>query len=374
MADRATTAQDNLATITRICLDIANEISHGAALPDKTRLLQAAADACAQEGTPVDIVLHSAHVGMKAGITAKGATSSTSALDDPHVVVDILDRITSTISLAYTSELCAAAERPHAATDALTSAILSGCASNTAAREQGITVADDYFVLAIALPLDAQDHPPTPYAGVAAQRRLRRVRTELTRRCGRNVLSLLDIGGGTILVPLPTHTDDDIDALIKQLGDAAEISIAATVARAHTRLIPTAAKQVHELLNMVLRLGRTQGIHRFEDLALEYQLARPGPGRDALTALLDPLAGHPELIETLRCYFANNRSRQQTAKMLRIHTKSVDYRIRRIGQLTGIDTSTPSGLWSLYSALTARAFATTANADISEITRPAVPT
>lgn len=104
------------------------------------------------------------------------------------------------------------------------------------------------------------------------------------------------------------------------------------------------------------RLHFAPGLYRFTDLALEYQITRPGPARAKLCSALDPLDKHPELMETLRRHVANNSNRQQTARMLNIHTYTVDYRLRKIGQLAGHDATTQGGMWQLRSALVARIY------------------
>ncbi|NEW36894.1 PucR family transcriptional regulator, partial [Nocardia cyriacigeorgica] len=45
---------------------------------------------------------------------------------------------------------------------------------------------------------------------------------------------------------------------------------------------------------------------------------------------------------------------QRTARILHVHPNTVDYRLRRIGRLTGLDLSPTEGLWYLRSALVAR--------------------
>ncbi|MBF6174026.1 PucR family transcriptional regulator, partial [Nocardia blacklockiae] len=168
-------------------------------------------------------------------------------------------------------------------------------------------------------------------------------------------LALLSTDGGTLL--LPTHTTTPpLDTLTTTLSHAARVPITATVVTAPTPTIPTATDQAHQLLDMVTRLHSEPGLYRFDDLALEYQLTRPGPGREYLGSLLDPLDHHPELLQTLQTHIAHNLNRQRTARLLHVHTNTVDYRLKRIGQLTGFDPTQASGLWYLRSALVARSY------------------
>jgi sugar diacid utilization regulator len=182
---------------------------------------------------------------------------------------------------------------------------------------------------------------------------LRRVKDELTQRYRGSALEVLSRHGGTVLLPTELADDPSLDLLIADLSRTARMPLTATVIRAATAEIPGAADRAHELLDLAARLEMT-GLHRFDDLALEYQLTRPGPGLDQLSALLDPLDDHPELLATLRCYIANDQSRKRTAARLHLHPNSVDYRLKRIAQLTGLDVVRSAGLWYLRSALVAR--------------------
>ncbi|HEY0188244.1 MAG TPA: helix-turn-helix domain-containing protein [Cellulomonas sp.] len=52
---------------------------------------------------------------------------------------------------------------------------------------------------------------------------------------------------------------------------------------------------------------------------------------------LRPLAGHEHLVETLRCHLATDLSVPETARRLVVHPNTVSYRLRRIGELSGLD-------------------------------------
>jgi DNA-binding PucR family transcriptional regulator len=67
---------------------------------------------------------------------------------------------------------------------------------------------------------------------------------------------------------------------------------------------------------------------------------------------------HPELLETMQVHIAHNLNRQRTARLLNVHINTVDYRLKRIGQLTGFDSTQASGLWHPRSALVAHTYRT----------------
>jgi carbohydrate diacid regulator len=73
-------------------------------------------------------------------------------------------------------------------------------------------------------------------------------------------------------------------------------------------------------------------VHHAGDLA-DLMALMALPRRDSLA----PLDSHPELVETLRVFIANNMSTTDTAAQLHIHRNTLLYRLNRIHKLTGFD-------------------------------------
>ncbi|WP_054811782.1 PucR family transcriptional regulator [Nocardia arizonensis] len=350
----------DVTAITRTCLELAVSMLDGEDIPEKTQRLREGAEGWAREGIPIDTIHHTVHEGFKLGFDLVVADATSADFESLMVLsrrlLEILDTITSTVSRAYVRELRAVAAEHHTAAHTLTSALLGGHATSTMARECGIEIAQSYSVLAVAIPPHPEERDIRLDGKIVARRKLRRVQAELVKHCGDSVLSLLSVDGGTILLPFGLLEAQALDHLIEQLSRAGQVPIAATLVDAPTPQIPAAADQAHELLDMVQRLHCLGGLYRFDDLALEYQLTRPGPGLERLRTILDPLDEHPELLETLQRHIANNLNRQRTARALHVHTNTVDYRLKRIGQLTGFDPSEASGLWYLRAAVIARSY------------------
>ncbi|MFX0574503.1 PucR family transcriptional regulator [Nocardia nepalensis] len=368
----------DITVITRVCLELAVSMLDGSNIPEKTGQLEDAAAQWAREGVPIGTIHHAIHEGFKIGFDlvvspalaeqrASGSDDTEpmltlriadyqSILDGAKLVVEMLDTMTTAVSMAYVRELRAVVSEHHTAVHTLTSALLGGHPTSTMARECGIDISDRYRVIALAIPPHPDEANPMLDAKVVARRKLRRVQAELATRCDDTVLSLLSIDGGTLLIPADHITKDSLKELIGHLSRAARVHITATMVTAATDTVPAAADQAHELLDMVTRLGSVPGLYHFDDLALEYQLTRPGPAREHLGSLLDPLDEYPELLETLQVHIAHNLNRQRTARVLHVHTNTVDYRLKRIGQLTGFDPTHASGLWHLRSAMVAHTY------------------
>ncbi len=350
----------DVTAVTRICLELSVSMLDGRDIPAKTDRLAAAAAGWAREGVPIGTILHAIHEGFKVGmdLIVSDATAQDYAnlMDGAKRVVELLDTMSGTVARAYVREHKAVVSEHHTAVHTLTSALLGGYPTSTMARECGITVAQAYFVLALDIPNHPDERGPKLDGKVVARRKLRRLQAELAARCGASALALLSVDGGTILIPTQTCADEQLDDLIAQLSAAAHVPVTAAVVTASVAEVPGAADRAHELLDMVQRLQCVPGVYRFADMALEYQLTRPGPARETLGSLLDPLDAHPELLKTLHSHISNNLNRQRTARVLHIHTNTVDHRLRRIRQLTGLDPTATLGLWQLRSAFIARSF------------------
>ena len=367
----------DVARVTRTCVELAIGMLDGQGVPDKTDRLSRAAAGWAREGIPIDTIHHAIHEGFRAGLdivlstagsrtrharrteaTAAGLTvhDYDNVVSGTKLVVDLLDTMTTTVSMAYLRELRAVASGHHTAAHTLASALLSGRATATRARDSGLAIAERYCVLALAIPAHPDEHKPLLDRTIVARRKLRRLQAELACHCDGSVLPLLSVDGGTVLVPAHVVSETGLDDLITELSAAAEVPVTAALVTAALSEIPAAAERAHDVLDIVRRLDGLPGLYRFADLALEYQLTRPGPGRDSLGTLLDPIDEHPELLQTLRCHVGNNVNRKRTARELHIHPNTVDYRLRRIATLTGFDPAKASELWYLRSALVARSF------------------
>ncbi|MET8423337.1 helix-turn-helix domain-containing protein [Nocardia sp. NPDC004860] len=350
----------DVTAVTRVCLELAVAMLDGEDIPEKAGRLAEAAAGWAREGVPIDTVLHSIHEGFQIGmdLVLSKVTEHDfgSLLEGAKLVVTMLDTISATVSRAYVREFKAVVSEHHTAVHTLTSALIGGHPTSTMARECGIEIAAEYSVLALDIPEHPDEHHPMLDGKVVARRKLRRLQAELAIRCGERALALLSVDGGTVLIPTGALTDAALDELVARLSAAAHVPVTAALVVAAVDELSSAADRAHELLDMVQRLECLPGLYRFADMALEYQLTRPGPGLETLGALLNPLDAHTELLQTLSCHISNNLSRRRTARVMHIHTNTVDYRLKRIYQLTGFDPTVNSGLWQLRSALIARTF------------------
>lgn len=319
--------------------------------------LRQAAAKWARVGFPLEQVLRIYHEGVKVGWDLVASKAREGDLADvlaaSRLLVTLLERVTTAAATAYVAELEAVMSERDGSTVTLVTALLSGRNAASSARQAGLELADNYVVLAVAMPPHPDEAAPHMRRAVVARAKLGRVQRELAEAGGGSVLWLLSPEGGTLLVP-GSSMKPWLEALLERIGEAAEVPVTATMTSSHPTGIPAAAEQAHELLDLVRELGSPPGLYQMADLALEYQITRPGPGRAHLALLLEPLQGSPELIETLEVHIGNDFNRQRTAKSMHLHANTVDYRLKRVAQLTGWDPTRPSGLRHIQAALIAR--------------------
>lgn len=357
---------DDAASVARACLRLAIALVDGPERPEFGHEVELAAEQWARDGIAIDTIIDTLHDGVRIGMNLLAASGSracepglgtaTAAIrgafadaDVTQLALRVLNTMTTAITRAYVRQSTAAPGQPLAGQQTLASALLSG-QDTTTARRYGVEIADEYFVLALAFSRAA---PPAPGTDPRTLGRwpLTVIHAELVRRYQDAVLPALSIDGGTILLPTTHAGDGELESLIADLSTMATVSVTAIVACSVTDEVPATDILAHQLLDLTHRLGLPPGVYRFADLALEFQLTRPGPGMDSLSAVLAPLDAHPELLDTLRRHLRNNLNRQRTARALRLHTNTIDYRLKRVARLTGLDITRADDLWYLCSAL-----------------------
>lgn len=252
----------------------------------------------------------------------------------PRLVAEALASALSSVSQTYLGEV-RAQQTPQ---QRLLSALINGRDTAEVERGCGLEIAASYLVVAVDFPASASSPAMSGYHCL-------RLGTQLTRECGSAALAELSERGGTVLLPVAST-----DQLPRCLTPHNRSPFTVTVTRAGRTEIPEAVRLAHELLDLALLLGRVGTLHRFEDLAAEYQITRPGPARDHLASALVPLADTPHLLTTLSLYLRRNSSRRKVARGLTLHPNTVDYRLKRIATLTGHDPTQPHGLWYLHCA------------------------
>ncbi|MGA9870582.1 MAG: helix-turn-helix domain-containing protein, partial [Rhodococcus sp. (in: high G+C Gram-positive bacteria)] len=348
-----------VAVITARCVAFAADVLDSGRQPSADALAGLRGDAAewARVGVPLGPVQHAFHEGFSVGlrmIAARADGGEQGAVVDGAVLMfGLLDVVSKAVSSAYLETYRAVATQATEHGNALATALLSGGANAASMAERvGAELAAGYEVVALHFPSPDDEIGAPGGRDAAAARTLHRLQTALIEHTAPAApLAILSIAGGTVLIPNPTPTS--AQELVAQLTEAGVVGVSATAVLTSAAKIPDAADNAYELLRLVQRLHYRPGIYRIADLALEYQIARPGGGRRHLERMLDPLRRVPDLLSTLEAFVGAEANRKKAAKQLVVHPNTVDYRLKRIGQITGIDPMKSSGLRSLHAALIA---------------------
>ena len=310
----------------------------------------------AQERVPLDAVLTAYHVGGRIGWAALVEEARPEENAELIAAADGVQRyvqaVTGVVATAYLEEQQAIHGEERDVRRALVAALLSGDASADAlATRAGLRLAPAWTVLALDLAEHPDERTEGVTAAVAGRRKVRRVQTTLDTYGP--ALGSLDATGGVVLLPV---VDTPLADLVAALSVAAGAPVlAGAVAEAARAALPAAGEQAREVLRLAGLLGKPPGVYVLRDVLLDYQLTRPSDAVPLLTGLLTPL--NPDLLGTVRTYLAENLDRRRTAAALHVHPNTLDYRLKRVVELTGLDPGTTDGLRLLAAAISLRTLA-----------------
>jgi sugar diacid utilization regulator len=195
---------------------------------------------------------------------------------------------------------------------------------------------------------------------------VRRLRGELERQFPGDVLVSLAADSGVVVLPLlgedlpdgpdvPDPALRRVRHLVRDLAAAAGAGLRSGAVVARTDDVRGAADLAREVLRVAGIAGPDDAVVQLRDVAVAYQLTRPGPALESLAARLDRLDGHPDLEATLRSWLRHDCARRATAADLHVHPNTVDHRVRRIAEMVGLDLGRPGDLVTARAALLARA-------------------
>jgi hypothetical protein len=248
-----------------------------------------------------------------------------------------LQVVTPVVSAGYLDERQTMFDDERSARQALLAGLLDG------SREADGPV----VVLAVHVPPHPDELTDGVDAAVAGRRKLRRLRTELERHSREPVLSALTPQGGLALVP--GGDSGRVEQIVADVARAAGVALTVAAVAAPPSGVAAAAGLAREVLAVAVRRG--PGLYRLTDVLLEYQLSRPSAALEPLASIVAPLSD--ELVQTLEVYLRRG-SRRPAATELHVHPNTVDYRLRRVAELTGLDPTRIEHVTLLAAALAAR--------------------
>jgi hypothetical protein len=320
----------------------------------------------AEERVPLDAVLTAYHVGARIGwqalVDAAEPEESDALVASGVRVLHYAQQVTAAVAAAYLEEQQTIYGEERDARRALASALLTGEPADPLAARLGVSIAPAYVVVSLRIGPHEDESDRGVGGAVAARRKVRRAHAAIESWVGTSVVGLLEPAGGAVLLPTtPAEAMGAAERLPDLVESVAKAAGADVIAGGAVALgvgdVARAAQQAQDVVRLARQLRRPPGGYLLRDVLLEYQLTRPSDAQGELARLLDPLDKNPDLPRTLDVYLANDLDRRRTAAALHVHPNTLDYRLRRIVELTGLDPSTSRGLQLLGAALAARRLA-----------------
>ncbi|GGM52551.1 PucR family transcriptional regulator [Microbacterium saperdae] len=315
--------------------------------PNDDELLRASAVRRFEEGSSFSSVIAAYHRGVAViweQLRAHAGREDDATLAECARLLFVhLERITSALAADFERTWTVSRLGERDARFAIFTALTQGGDAEGEAHRSGRTLASRYGILVVRL-RRAEDSSP---GDVIARRETQRLRSAIDSVAGGEVLAVLGAAGGTALVPL-RDGGDTIEDLRRALQAGFGRNCTGAWVEAGISEIADALHVAEELLEIALAIRGEGEVHTLDDLLLEYQSARPGPGRALLARRIDGVGD--ELLQTVDAYLASGGDRRSTAAALHVHPNTVDYRLGRVLTLTGMEATTPEGAAQLRAA------------------------
>ncbi|HEU5471038.1 MAG TPA: helix-turn-helix domain-containing protein [Actinophytocola sp.] len=214
-------------------------------------------------------------------------------------------------------------------------------------------LAKRYLVLVVRVP------------GLASGRRHDRVVQALLRRRRIPVawyqpdeLVMLLPSSGSDPTYLPAAPQPGALGLVREVAGMLEAPCAAGIATGRTGALAGVVALARSISRVAPAQATPNRLHTMADVFIELGVMRLPEVDHWLGDLARRLTAGPDLVGTLDAYYQNDMSRLNTAEALRIHPRTLDYRLHRVRQLVDIDPGSASGVRILSTAVT-RALAVT---------------
>jgi hypothetical protein len=319
-----------------LCLDWV--AGGGEPQPARFDAFSASAKNRASEGIPLEDLLRAYRIGATAAwrilVDEAGDDERDSLPDAAELVMTYLDQVSATVAAAYLDERQHLVSEQERGLRALFEARLGGDSLDTghyeAAARLGLPLTGELAAFAVAIPGEGARVHARLAAGLRAFGAL-----ALTE--GDRIVGLI-APGRDLARALPSSAVAVIDVEVPQHELAASLS------------------DVRTGIEIALRTERA-GVVPVRALALDLLLARaPRVAADLRQSVVEPLRSvrgrsHGDLLRTVATYVALRRDRRRTAERLYIHPNTLDHRLRRARELTGLDLDDPDDLATMVLAL-----------------------
>jgi sugar diacid utilization regulator len=322
---------------------------------DLTPIRTTAARAAAEQ-IPLEVPLRALHAAVSSVVEVVWPEAKSA---DLHQLVarsmELAKAMTEAFSAAYLGEWERLRQSRSTSIQAVAESLVQGRRAEMIADHAGIDLASSYVVVALSITIPGDDTGANGSDRKPAARQ--RTLEHVLHTSATEALGLLTESGGLLLLPVeenPNSLYDRIRDLVAELATSVHGSGIGGVAWRPTRPeLPEAVAEAREILWLVKRLGRPPGVYVLDNVLLEAAVARSSRVHARLVELIRPLHTGPDLVATLVAYFEADFQRRKAAASLHVHPNTLDYRLRRIHELTGVSPLTADGANLLSAALIA---------------------
>ncbi|HET6704588.1 helix-turn-helix domain-containing protein [Amycolatopsis sp.] len=162
-------------------------------------------------------------------------------------------------------------------------------------------------------------------------------------------------GGDGVVVLVPDRLERRISPLLEALAGRFDQLPWTTTVPVTRAALAAGCKEAVDVLALAAATGRPAGAYSLDDVLLEYAVLRDPVTSARLRGLISPLAGNEVLFGTLEALIRADFNRTVAARELFIHRSTLDYRIRRIEEVTGQNPLTGRGAYVLSAAVVVHA-------------------
>jgi PucR-like helix-turn-helix protein len=224
---------------------------------------------------------------------------------------------------------------------AFTRMLLAGNpAAATAATGLSFSVAANYFVVVVRVP-----SPPFDLADDLREKIvdliLKRYRIPITWHEPEELIALLPADDAD--VPAEERALPLVRDFASMVGRPCSTGAARGRRQAMTDIL-TVARQVSRVAPVEAVPRR---VHVMSDVFVELGVARTPGVEEWLRGIGQRLSAGPDLVTTLDVFYQHGMNRLRTADALHVHPRTLDYRLRRAYELTGLDPGSVRGVRTL---------------------------
>jgi len=150
---------------------------------------------------------------------------------------------------------------------------------------------------------------------------------------------------------LPAHQEKSALALAREVAEVTGRSYAVGTATGPTSSLAETLTMARRVSRVTRAQATPDQLYTVADVFIEIGVAEVPELDRWLRDVTRQLAAGPDLIPTLDAYYRHDLNRTRTATTLNIHTRTLDYRLHRAHELTGLNPHTAHGIRVLSTAI-----------------------